>query len=205
VLYYQVVDLDPASLGIKVPVGPTIPDITIAASPAYATTTNGMPSLELPDPVLPSGLGEARSTSPVAEPTPHHPMLTAPSSPSLATNGACNFRNASVFREKFSPVNSHSGSRFLGYPNRTSGRAYGGLFKYISQFTEWLKRPGPRRQMEPSLREVQPRTHHPLSHLFLGTVSLMRRRLCRALACYGVVVTHALAIMSSGSVKLKRP
>jgi hypothetical protein len=69
VLYYQAVDLDPVSLGIKVPAGPTVPDISIAGSPAYATTTIGMPSLELPDPALPPGLGESmRSTAEDAPP-----------------------------------------------------------------------------------------------------------------------------------------
>ncbi|KAH9983879.1 hypothetical protein BJV77DRAFT_235096 [Russula vinacea] len=42
VLYYQAVDLDPASLGIKVPALAPVPDITIAGSPAYATTANGL-------------------------------------------------------------------------------------------------------------------------------------------------------------------
>jgi hypothetical protein len=44
-----------------------------------------------------------------------------------------------------------------------------------------------------------------MSRLFLGTVSLMLRRLCRALARYGVVVAQTLAIISSGSAKQKRP
>jgi hypothetical protein len=42
VLYYQAVDLDPASLGINVPAGPMILDVTITGSPACPTMINGM-------------------------------------------------------------------------------------------------------------------------------------------------------------------
>ena len=127
VLYYQAVDLDPVSLGIKVPAGGTVPDITIAGSPAYATTTNGVPSLELPDPALPPGLGESPATSPPAEPTPHPPLLTAPSSPSLATLPLV----ASVTlpsRKKSLPSIRIPHPDSSNNPTATSGRAHGGLF-----------------------------------------------------------------------------
>ena len=96
VLYYQAVDLDPALLGIKVPAEPTVPDVTVASSPASATNasmTNEMPSLELSEPALPPGLGEPPAHSPAVAPTsyphppiPHPPIPTAPSSPSLVTS-----------------------------------------------------------------------------------------------------------------------
>jgi ubiquitin carboxyl-terminal hydrolase 9/13 len=127
VLYYQAVDLDPVSLGIKVPAGPTVPDITITGSPAYATTTNGTPSLELPDPALPPGLGESPVTSPAAEPTPHPPILTAPSSPSLATLPLI----ASVTlpsRKKSLPSIRIPAPDSSNTPIATSGRTHGGLF-----------------------------------------------------------------------------
>ncbi|KAI0299917.1 hypothetical protein BC826DRAFT_905949 [Russula brevipes] len=38
VLYYQAVDLDLVSLGMKVPAHPIVPDVTVAGSPASATT-----------------------------------------------------------------------------------------------------------------------------------------------------------------------
>jgi ubiquitin carboxyl-terminal hydrolase 9/13 len=123
VLYYQAVDLDPVSLGIKVPAGPTVPDVTIAGSPA----TNGMPSLELPDPALPPGLGESPAASLATEPTPHPPKLTAPSSPSLATMPLL----ASVTlpsRKKSLPSIRIPAPDSSNTPIAISGRAHGGLF-----------------------------------------------------------------------------
>lgn len=122
VLYYQAVDLDPVSLGIKVPAGPTVPDITIAGTPVYVT-----PSLEPPDPALPPGLGESPAVSLGTEPTPHPPKLTAPSSPSLTTMPLV----ASVTlpsRKKSLPsirIPAHDSSNTT---TAISGRAHGGLF-----------------------------------------------------------------------------
>src|SRR6266403_3844741 len=121
VLYYQAVDLDPASLGIKVPAGATVPDITVASPPA----TNGVPPLESSDPTLPPGLGESPVISPAAEPIPHPPIPTAPSSPSLATlplvaPATLPTRKKSLPSIRIpAPVSSTTS---------TSGRAHGGLF-----------------------------------------------------------------------------
>ncbi|KAH9958956.1 hypothetical protein BC827DRAFT_532861 [Russula dissimulans] len=85
VLYYQAVDLDLASLGIKTPAQPAVPDITVADSPANETATSGALSFEAPDLTLPPGLGESSAPSPIAAPTVHPPIPVTPSSPSLVT------------------------------------------------------------------------------------------------------------------------
>jgi len=85
VLYYQAVDLDRASLGIKTPAQPAVPDITVVDSPANETATNGALSLETPDLTLPPGLGESSAPLPTAAATVHPPIPVAPSSPSLVT------------------------------------------------------------------------------------------------------------------------
>src|SRR5216684_1841331 len=122
VLYYQAADLDPASLGIKVPAGPTVPDVTITSPPA----TNGVPSLESPDPALPPGLGEPPATSPAAELTPHPPIPTAPSSPSLVTMPLVPSVTLPS-RKKSLPSFCIPAPDSSSTP-ATSGRAHGGLF-----------------------------------------------------------------------------
>ncbi|KAF8481596.1 hypothetical protein DFH94DRAFT_401813 [Russula ochroleuca] len=127
VLYYQAVDLDPASLGIKVPVPPTVPDVTIAGSPAHVTTPNGLSPLESPDLALPPGLGESSATSPAAEPIPHPPIPTAPSSPSLATLPLVNSVALLSQKKSLPSIRIPAPDSSTTSPT-TSGRTHGGLF-----------------------------------------------------------------------------
>src|ERR1700761_3200541 len=59
VLYYQAVDLDLASLGLKPPAPPVVPDVVVSATPINATKpeTNGGAASDFSEPALPPGLG----------------------------------------------------------------------------------------------------------------------------------------------------
>src|SRR6266851_5150172 len=136
VLYYQAVDLDPALLGIKVPVDPTIPEVTVGNSPASATntsTTNEMPMLELSEPALPPGLGELSAHSPPAAPTPHppipHPPIpTTPSSPSLVTPPLGGSFTLPSRKKSLPSIRIPGVSEVTTTSPTTPNRSHGGLF-----------------------------------------------------------------------------
>ncbi|KAI9432087.1 hypothetical protein H4582DRAFT_1999023 [Lactarius indigo] len=93
VLYYQAVDLDPASLGLKPPALSVVSDLA-AGTPVSAANAeaNGGAVSDLTEPALPPGLGDSQVPTPVPVPAPAPapvitptppPLLTTPSSPSL--------------------------------------------------------------------------------------------------------------------------
>lgn len=90
VLYYQAVDLDPASLGLRPPTPSPVPDVVVSGMPACGTKpeTNGVAAPDVPEPALPPGLGEPHVPTPAPAVTPAPslpPILNAPSSPSLVS------------------------------------------------------------------------------------------------------------------------
>ncbi|KAH9973298.1 hypothetical protein BGW80DRAFT_1459189 [Lactifluus volemus] len=128
VLYYQAVDLDLASLGIKPPPSPppTAPEVAVAGASAAAVATNGTTLSEPPEPALPPGLGEP--SVPATAPALHPPIPVAPSSPALITSpllGSVTLPS----RKKSLPSLRISGTSDLSSTSPTTpNRATGGLF-----------------------------------------------------------------------------
>jgi ubiquitin carboxyl-terminal hydrolase 9/13 len=96
VLYYQTVDLDLASLGLKPPAPPVVPDVVVSGAPDCGAKpeTNGGAAPDLSEPALPPGLGDSHvftsaptpTPVPAVTPVPPPPHIpSAPSSPSLVS------------------------------------------------------------------------------------------------------------------------
>ena len=82
VLYYQAVDLDLASLGLKPPTPPVVSDVVVSGIPEV----NGGVMPDFPEPALPPGLGYPHVPTLAPTVTPAQslpPILNAPLSPSL--------------------------------------------------------------------------------------------------------------------------
>jgi ubiquitin carboxyl-terminal hydrolase 9/13 len=134
VLYYQAVDLDPASLGIKPPAPPAAPEVAVAgasASPA-AVATNGAPLSEPPEPALPPGLGEPSTPPPApvpaAAPAPHPPVPAAPSSPSLIAPPLVASATLPARKKSLPSLRIPGTSDLSSTIPTTPNRAHGGLF-----------------------------------------------------------------------------
>ena len=96
VLYYQTVDLDLASLGLKPPAPPVVPDVVVSGAPDCGAKpeTDGGAALDPSEPALPPGLGDSHvftpaptpASAPAITPVPPLPLIpSAPSSPSLVS------------------------------------------------------------------------------------------------------------------------
>lgn len=134
VLYYQAVDLDLTSLGLKPPPPPVVSDV-FAGTPVSAANAeaNGGAMSDLPEPALPPGLGDSHVPTPVhVPPLPPPPVVmpapppipTAPSSPSLVSPP---FASVTLPSRKKSlpairiPGTSDSTTTSPTTPNRTHG------------------------------------------------------------------------------------
>ncbi|KAH9980600.1 hypothetical protein BJV74DRAFT_887700 [Russula compacta] len=131
VLYYQAVDLDLASLGIKEPALPTVPDITVVGSPASTTnttTTTGGSSLENQELTLPPGLGDSFAPPPATASIPHLPIPTAPSSPSLVTTPLAGSSTLPTRKKSLPSIRIPGTSESSAASPTSTGRTHGGLF-----------------------------------------------------------------------------
>ena len=84
VLYYQAVDLDLASLGLKPPTPPVVSDVVVSGIPEV----NGGVMPDFPEPALPPGLGYPHVPTLAPTVTPAQslpPILNTPLSPSLSS------------------------------------------------------------------------------------------------------------------------
>ncbi|KAH9020421.1 hypothetical protein EDB84DRAFT_567628 [Lactarius hengduanensis] len=84
VLYYQAVDLDPTSLGLKPPPPPAVSDVFtgVPISPANAEANGGAVS-DLSEPALPPGLGDSHVPTPVHVPPLPPPPIVTPAPPPI--------------------------------------------------------------------------------------------------------------------------
>ncbi|KAI0253301.1 hypothetical protein BJV78DRAFT_1195724 [Lactifluus subvellereus] len=147
VLYYQAVDLDPMSLGIKPPAPPTAPDVAVAGTCANAASvaTNGVSLSEPPEPALPPGLGESAAPAPIpaAAPAPHPPILTAPSSPSLPSSPLVASATPPTRKKSLPSLRISGTSEPSSTSPTTPNRGHGGLFQSLrsSQSSSRIRRP----------------------------------------------------------------
>ncbi|KAI9510768.1 hypothetical protein F5148DRAFT_507705 [Russula earlei] len=141
VLYYQAVDLDPTSLGIKPSVHPAV---TVAGSPASATNatvTNGPLSFETPELSLPPGLEKSSAPSPAAAPTRHPPIPIAPSSPSLVTPPLGSPVRLPSRKKSLPSIRIPGTGETSPNPVTTPSRPHGGLFHLRSSPSQPRIRP----------------------------------------------------------------
>ncbi|KAF8257690.1 hypothetical protein EI94DRAFT_1757233 [Lactarius quietus] len=139
VLYYQAVDLDLASVGLKPPTPPVVPDVVVEGVPVCGTKpeANGGAAPDLLEPALPPGLGDSHIPTPASAPAPAvtpapppPPIPSAPSSPSLVSPPLIPSESLPIpTRKKSLPVIRIPGtSDSTTISPTTPVRTHGGLF-----------------------------------------------------------------------------
>ena len=137
VLYYQAVDLDLASLGLKPPAPPVVPDLVVSGTPVSATKleTNGGAASDFSEPALPPGLGDSHVSTPAfasepavtpAPPPPHIP--TAPSSPSLVSPPLVSSEALPIRKKSLPAIRIPGTAESTTVSPTTPVRTHGGLF-----------------------------------------------------------------------------
>lgn len=140
VLYYQAVDLNLASLGLKPTALPTVSDVVVAGTPVSAAKAeaNGGAASDFPEPALPPGLGDSHVPTPAPAPAPAvipapppPPIPTAPSSPSLVSPPLVPSATLPSRKKSLPAIRIPGASDSTTTSPTTPNRTHGGLFHTI--------------------------------------------------------------------------